>query len=75
MKNTLKIFFVLGSLLILFGCQPGGTGNEEAVVPVETSEVTLGQVKQSLFYNGDINAEFEVKVFSKIPDRIEKYFQ
>ncbi|MFC1502672.1 efflux RND transporter periplasmic adaptor subunit, partial [bacterium] len=41
---------------------------------VETSEVTLGQVKQSLFYNGDINAEFEVKVFSKIPDRIEKYF-
>jgi RND family efflux transporter MFP subunit len=74
MKNTLKIFFVLGFLLILFSCQPAGTGNEEVVVPVETSEVTLGRVKQSLFYNGDISAEFEVKVFSKIPDRIEKYF-
>jgi RND family efflux transporter MFP subunit len=74
MIRLFKVLFILGSLLVLFSCQPGGTGNEEAIIPVETTDVALGQIKQSLFYNGDINAEFEVKVFSKIPDRIEKYF-
>jgi membrane fusion protein (multidrug efflux system) len=36
--------------------------------------MTLGSVIQSINYNGDIKAEFEVKVFSKIPDRIDKFF-
>ena len=46
----------------------------ETKIPVETMSANLGQVVQSLSYYGDINAEFEVKVFSKIPDRIEKFF-
>jgi RND family efflux transporter MFP subunit len=31
-------------------------------------------VRQALTYSGDITAELEVKVFSKVPDRIERYF-
>lgn len=46
---------------------------EEIVIPVEVAEVELGQVRQYLEFNGDIKAELEVKVFSKIPDRIETY--
>ena len=62
-------------ILIQYSCAPsGGTGDEETRIPVEIQEVTLGQVRQSLNYNGDIKAEFEVNVFSKIPDRIEKYY-
>jgi RND family efflux transporter MFP subunit len=34
----------------------------------------LGNVIQSIKYTGDIEAEFDVKVFSKVPDRIEKYY-
>ena len=74
MKRLAVILMGLSVLLILSSCQPGGPGNEEAIVPVETEDVILGQVIQSIFYNGDINAEYEVMVFSKIPDRIEKYF-
>jgi RND family efflux transporter MFP subunit len=46
----------------------------EEKIPVEVSPVKLGEVVQSLTYNGDIEAEFEVKVFSKFPDRIEFFF-
>jgi RND family efflux transporter MFP subunit len=36
--------------------------------------VKLGELSQSLRYSGDICAEHEVNVFSKIPDRIEKFY-
>jgi RND family efflux transporter MFP subunit len=74
MKRVLLILLLFNSLLILSGCQRSGAGDEEAKIPVEIVSVSLGQVKQSLFYNGDIKAEYEVKVFSKIPDRIEEYY-
>ncbi|HEX9972796.1 MAG TPA: efflux RND transporter periplasmic adaptor subunit [bacterium] len=50
------------------------SAKEEVKIPVEVMTVKFGEVVQSLNYNGDIKAEFEVKVFSKIPDRIEKLF-
>lgn len=43
-------------------------------VPVQVHSVQIGTIVQSISFNGDVEAEFEVKVFSKIPDRIEKYF-
>jgi RND family efflux transporter MFP subunit len=67
------VFFLLN--LILFGCS--GNANTDAAkekIPVEVIPVKLGKVIQSIKYTGDIKAEFEVKVFSKIPDRIEKYY-
>ncbi len=69
------------SILMIFGivsihCDSGQTNNEEkaVTVPVEIQIVRSGNLVQSIFYSGDIFAEFEVDVFSKIPDRIEKYF-
>ena len=57
------------------GCdsENSGTKNEDKI-PVETQTVQLGNVVQSIQYNGDIKAELEVRVFSKIPDRIEQFF-
>ncbi len=72
-------FLVLLSIIVIAGIllsSCGGKNKEEAIVevPVEVQEVKLGQVVQTLNYNGDIKAEYEVKVFSKIPDRIERFF-
>jgi len=49
--------------------------NEENLrVPVEVIPIQNGRIIQFLTFNGDVQAELEVKVFSKIPDRIEKYY-
>ncbi|OGB60376.1 MAG: hypothetical protein A2Y94_08230 [Caldithrix sp. RBG_13_44_9] len=72
-----------GSLMVILmvcfwipGCnQSDSSGSDDTEkIPVEVSTIKLGEVVQSIKYSGDITAEFEVKVFSKIPDRIEKYF-
>jgi len=70
-KRTLIALFLAG--LFLSGCSQKDEEQEEKI-PVEVKTMTLGSVIQSITYNGDINAEYEVKVFSKIPDRIEKFF-
>ena len=71
----IKRFMILGLFVILLitGCQKPGSTEEEVQVPVEVMKVGLGNVEQSLFFNGDIEAEIEVKVFAKIPDRIEAF--
>ena len=71
----MKKLSILGLLVILVvaGCQPPGDAEEEIQVPVEIKKIGLGNVEQSLFFNGDIKAEIEVKVFAKIPDRIEVF--
>jgi RND family efflux transporter MFP subunit len=68
-------FFILMGIVML-ACDQGETDSTEnsGSVPVEVIKIELGNVIQSIFYNGDINAEVEVNVFSKIPDRIDKYF-
>jgi len=72
LKNTILIG-LLAALIVLTGCQNQGT-SEEPKVPVKVQRVALGQVEQSLSFNGDVKAEYEVNVFSKVPDRIEEYF-
>lgn len=77
MKQSISIFITLILLAILAGgCSKTKSNAEESEVkiPVEVMEIKLGEVVQSLNYNGDIKAEFEVKVFSKIPDRIEAFY-
>ena len=58
------------------GCSNSGSDqkSDENKVPVKVATIMLGQVVQSLNYIGDIEAEYEVKVFSKIPDRIVKFY-
>jgi RND family efflux transporter MFP subunit len=66
---------VLLAAVLWFGCQGSGAGDqEETQVPVEVEDISLGAVYQTLSYNGDIKAELEVRVFSKVPDRIEAYY-
>jgi multidrug efflux pump subunit AcrA (membrane-fusion protein) len=74
-----KFSFLLASgLLMAFivSCdQTDPNANEnEAKVPVEVTTVRLGNLAQTLNYHGDIKAEYEVKVYSKVPDRIEQFF-
>jgi RND family efflux transporter MFP subunit len=70
------LYVVAMSLLLLaLGCSKNNAKKDETVqVPVEVQVIKLGNLEQTLTYNGDINAELEVKVFSKIPDRIEKFY-
>jgi RND family efflux transporter MFP subunit len=72
MLNRLFIALFL-SVVLIIGCSQEDAEKEEKI-PVETQKMALGSVVQSITYNGDITAEFEVKVFSKIPDRIEKFY-
>ncbi len=74
-RKMVYILIILGLTLMGAGCSKKENKIEEtARVPVEVAKVQAGRVLQSLTFNGDIKAEFEVKVFSKIPDRIEKYY-
>ena len=74
--NVLSVFVILQLAIGLNGCRGTKQKKEdvEERVPVKVMTVELGRVVQSLSYNGDIEAEYEVKVFSKIPDRIEVFF-
>lgn len=77
----MKRFFrmdILAAVLavILVSCSSEETGSNEnnEAIPVEVTTVERGDLIQSVNYIGDIKAEYEVKVFSKIPDRIEKFY-
>lgn len=77
MRKLVKfgISIMLLAVLVWACNESDGENLENAqAVPVEVSVVHLGSLKQSLRYSGDIHAEYEVKVFSKIPDRIEQFF-
>jgi RND family efflux transporter MFP subunit len=65
--------FIFLSCLLLTGCS-GDQEKIEEKIPVEVTTMKPGSIIQSITYNGDIKAEFEVKVFSKIADRIEKFY-
>jgi RND family efflux transporter MFP subunit len=77
MKHSRILFLIAGIFIFLsINCGQPKTGAEEkaAAIPVGVQTIELGNVVQSLEYTGDIKAEYEVKVFSKIPDRIEKLY-
>ena len=76
MTRNVTVHLLIALLaFLLSGCGGSSSGDDAAErIPVEVSEVTLGSLPQTLTYNGDIAAEFEVKVFSKVDDRIEEFF-
>ncbi len=76
MKKRILVYgTILGLSFLMLNCQKPGTQTEaDPAIPVEVDEVTLGEIVQTLTYSSDIEAEYEVKVFSKIPDRIEKFY-
>jgi RND family efflux transporter MFP subunit len=74
MKRVISSLLCLFLLILSINCSKKKSETEAATIPVKVTSVTLGDLVQSLSYSGDINAEFEVKVFSKVPDRIEKFY-
>ncbi len=75
-KITVFLTLMCLGVLLFSGCgaPDASDSQEEEKIPVAVSTVALGKVVQALNYTGDIRAEYEVKVFSKIPDRIEKFY-
>ncbi|MBN2009597.1 efflux RND transporter periplasmic adaptor subunit [candidate division KSB1 bacterium] len=74
-KRWLHMILITIIAVVAFsGCNKSTNDNNETKVPVDIEVAALGQITQSIFYTGDINAEYDVKVFSKIPDRIEAYY-
>ncbi len=75
MKRIFNSIITIAALAALVGCgAKQDAAQEETKVPVVTTIVQRGNVEQSLTYQGDIKAEYAVKVYSKIPDRIEAFY-
>ncbi|MBN1542958.1 efflux RND transporter periplasmic adaptor subunit [candidate division KSB1 bacterium] len=75
--KRLFILSFLTAVVVFFGWGCGKkaeTDEKEETIPVKISALQPGTLNKSLAYSGDIAAETEVKVFSKIPDRIEKFY-
>ena len=73
MKQVIYILFLLTAIVFInINCSGSGSNAEETEIkiPVEIMQVKRGAVTKELEYTGDILAEQEVKIFSKIPDRI-----
>jgi RND family efflux transporter MFP subunit len=75
-RRLIYVMLVLVIAVWGIGCsgKKSQTDEQTARVPVEVTQVQTSRIIQALSFNGDVEAELEVKVFSKIPDRIEKYF-
>jgi len=72
-KKILLLLVIISLSLALFSncSNKANTNEDEAIkIPVETIMVGRKTVTKEVQYTGDVKAEQEVKVFSKIPDRI-----
>ncbi|MBC8181664.1 efflux RND transporter periplasmic adaptor subunit [candidate division KSB1 bacterium] len=71
-KKILLLVIISLNFLLLSNCsKKADTNEDEAIkIPIETVIVGRKTVTQEVQYTGDVKAEQEVKVFSKIPDRI-----
>lgn len=75
MKQIRVFVLFLTAIVLLVGCGQSQKAVEEVnKIPVTVAPIERGNVEQSLTYQGDIQAEVAVKVFSKIPDRIEQFY-
>ena len=67
---------LLAIVLVSIGRCSGPESNaevEEVKIPVEISPVQRGTISKELAYTGDVKAEQEVKIYSKVPDRILRF--
>jgi RND family efflux transporter MFP subunit len=72
-KRIFRTAVLLALAGLLAGCGKSKKTGENRV-PVQVAAVGRGDVVQTLAYTGEVEAENEVKVFAKVPDRIERYF-
>jgi RND family efflux transporter MFP subunit len=74
MQRTVMMVLIAASLVwMTAGCSKSKV-KDEVKVPVQVTTANLGDVVQLLAYSGEIQAENEVKLFAKIPDRIERFY-
>ncbi len=75
-KHMIYVLSVALLVLGLSGCGPQNTAQEEETsqIPVQVSTLQPGQMIQTLSYAGDVEAEFAIKVFSKVNDRVETFY-
>ena len=73
MKRLFPLLMLLATAL-LFNCGQTETEEQESKVPVTVTDIKKGNLEQTIEYQGDIKAEVEVRVFSKIADRIERLY-
>ncbi len=73
MNGTYTAFLLAGTVLLAPGCKESqDTRGTEERIPVEVRTMKPASLDQSLRYAGDIKAEYEVRIFSRVPDRIRK---
>lgn len=75
MKNGVLSSAVAVMLAVLLAaCSDSKDGDEEEgeASPVEVMVAKRQAVTRSLAYDGDVEGELEIQVFSRVPDRIEK---
>ncbi|MBN1155801.1 efflux RND transporter periplasmic adaptor subunit [candidate division KSB1 bacterium] len=72
---TILIVSLLMLVSMISSCSKQDTSANETKVeiPVEVEQVKLGSVTREFNYTGNIVAEQEVKIFSKVQDRILKF--
>jgi len=80
MKKKAIVFIVILNLILLAALNCGKKGstdeNEDSFrIPVQVMKVERKTISREVKYTGDIHAEQQVKVFSKIPDRILKFYK
>ena len=76
MKKLLYVLLILFSisLFTFSSCKKKSSSDENSlIIPVETTQVKRKTVSKEVKYMGDVKAEQEVKIFSKIPDRIVRF--
>lgn len=76
-KKIAALFLITGFIAFSsFSCSKQSSGeaiNEEEIIPVETITVKTQEINESLELLGDIRSNQEVRLFSKIPDRITRF--
>ncbi len=67
---------VLFSLIYLSACSESNsdTAEKDQSIPVRVEPVKRDTLMQSLHFKGDVEAQQEVKIYSKIADRIEAFY-
>ncbi len=73
-KRLFPRAIVLSLALMLTACSDSKEGGEAGEkIPVEVLVAQRQNVNRTLGYDGDVEAEFEIQVYSRVPDRIDKF--
>ncbi len=71
MNMKLKIFLLAFGLSMISACgEDNDQTEQETIIPVNISTVETGRIDRSIRYMGTVSGERDVRLYSRIPDRI-----